>query len=104
MFMFSNIAFQIYDTGLENVTDFSGFNDLLHSFELYRGKREDHADDITDQKRIVGTFKGGFKIYRFPLPHHIEQPDPQLGMFKVRLGDNFLQSNLKKFIKVLAEK
>lgn len=61
--------------------DFSGFNDLLHSFELYRGKRE--ADEISDAKRIVGTFKGGFKIYRFPLPKYIEQPDPQLGMFKV---------------------
>ncbi|XP_076803747.1 otoferlin-like isoform X4 [Clavelina lepadiformis] len=73
---------KIYDNELENASDFSGFNDLLHSFNLYRGKRDDHADDITDQKRIVGMFKGAFKIYRYPLPHYIEQPDPQYGMFK----------------------
>jgi len=79
------LSIQIYDTELESVSDFSGFNDLLYSFDLYRGKREDHADDVTDQKRIVGTFKGGFKIYRFPLPPYIEQPDTQLGMFKVSL-------------------
>uniref|UniRef100_H2Z082 C2 domain-containing protein n=1 Tax=Ciona savignyi TaxID=51511 RepID=H2Z082_CIOSA len=67
---------------LENSNEFSGFNDLLNSFDLYRGKREDLADDITDQKRIVGNFKGAFKIYRHPLPHYVEQPDPQYGMFK----------------------
>nr|CAB3264595.1 otoferlin [Phallusia mammillata] len=73
---------KIYDTELENVSEYSGFNDLLNSFDLFRGKREDQADEITDQKRIVGTFKGAFKIYRYPLPHYIEQPDPQYGMFK----------------------
>ncbi|XP_078483992.1 otoferlin isoform X2 [Ciona intestinalis] len=73
---------KIYDTELENANEFSGFNDLLNSFDLYRGKREDLADDITDQKRIVGNFKGAFKIYRHPLPHYVEQPDPQYGMFK----------------------
>uniref|UniRef100_H2Z074 C2 domain-containing protein n=1 Tax=Ciona savignyi TaxID=51511 RepID=H2Z074_CIOSA len=73
---------KIYDTELENSNEFSGFNDLLNSFDLYRGKREDLADDITDQKRIVGNFKGAFKIYRHPLPHYVEQPDPQYGMFK----------------------
>uniref|UniRef100_F6VBE4 C2 domain-containing protein n=1 Tax=Ciona intestinalis TaxID=7719 RepID=F6VBE4_CIOIN len=78
----SNLVMQIYDTELENANEFSGFNDLLNSFDLYRGKREDLADDITDQKRIVGNFKGAFKIYRHPLPHYVEQPDPQYGMFK----------------------
>ncbi|XP_077968337.1 otoferlin-like isoform X2 [Styela clava] len=73
---------RLYDTELENVTEFSGFHDLLHSFDLFRGKREDDADDLLDQKRIVGTFKGAFKIYRLPLAEWIEQPDPLVGMFK----------------------
>uniref|UniRef100_H2Z079 C2 domain-containing protein n=1 Tax=Ciona savignyi TaxID=51511 RepID=H2Z079_CIOSA len=76
----SNNPFQIYDTELENSNEFSGFNDLLNSFDLYRGKREDLADDITDQKRIVGNFKGAFKIYRHPLPHYVEQPDPHFSI------------------------
>lgn len=74
---------KIYDTELEKISDFSSFTDLLHTFDLYRGKREEMADELSDLKRIVGTFKGAFKIYRHPLPGNVEQPDPQYGMFKV---------------------
>lgn len=79
------VWFQIYDAELENVDEFSGFHDLLHSFELFRGKREDDADDLLDQKRVVGSFKGSFKIYKLPISERLEQPDPLVGMFKVCL-------------------
>ena len=58
---------------------FSGFTDLFHSFDLYRGKV---TDDGSDENRVVGAFKGGFKIYRMPVPKESEQPDPVNGMFK----------------------
>lgn len=35
--------------------DFNGFNDWLHSFPLYRGKKTSEDDD--DDHRIVGKFK-----------------------------------------------
>lgn len=35
--------------------DFNGFNDWLHSFSLYRGKKTSEDDD--DDHRIVGKFK-----------------------------------------------
>ena len=46
---------QIYRQELENITDFNGFNDWLHSFPLYRGKKT--SDDDDDEHRIVGKFK-----------------------------------------------
>lgn len=35
--------------------DYNGFNDWLHSFPLYRGKKTSEDDD--DDHRIVGKFK-----------------------------------------------
>lgn len=35
--------------------DFNGFNDWLHSFPLFRGKKTSEDDD--DEHRIVGKFK-----------------------------------------------
>ncbi|XP_035229609.1 otoferlin-like, partial [Stegodyphus dumicola] len=46
---------KIYPCELENVPDFGGFREWLHSFELYRGKRT--GDELEDQNRIVGIFK-----------------------------------------------
>ena len=40
------------------------------------------SDDGSDENRQVGSFKGGFKIYRMPVPRDAEQPDPVNGMFK----------------------
>ncbi|KAH9363614.1 hypothetical protein HPB48_004135 [Haemaphysalis longicornis] len=46
---------KIYQTELENVPEFNGFREWLHTFELYRGKRS--GDDLDDQNRVVGLFK-----------------------------------------------
>ena len=70
---------KLFETELEAVPEFGGFGDLFHSFELYRGKV---SDDGNDENREVGAFKGGFKIYRMPVPKDAEQPDPVNGMFK----------------------
>ena len=72
---------KLFETELESVPEFGGFGDLFHSFELYRGKV---SDDGNDENREVGAFKGGFKIYRMPVPKDAEQPDPVNGMFKGR--------------------
>jgi len=40
------------------------------------------SDDGSDENRVVGSFKGGFKIYRTPVPKDSEQPCPVNGMFK----------------------
>ncbi|CBY31901.1 unnamed protein product [Oikopleura dioica] len=70
---------KIFDAELEAQSEFNGFTDLFHSFELYRGKM---SDDGSDDNRVVGSFKGGFKIYRTPVPKDSEQPCPVNGMFK----------------------
>ena len=46
---------QIFDSELEFLADYNGFNDWLHSFPLYRGKKTSEDDD--DDHRIVGKFK-----------------------------------------------
>ncbi|KFM79995.1 Otoferlin, partial [Stegodyphus mimosarum] len=75
----------IYSCELENVPDFGGFREWLHSFELYRGKRT--GDELEDQNRIVGIFKGSLKVYKNPLPKDVHDPylpitDPQGGLFQ----------------------
>lgn len=52
---------QIYPCELENVINFGGFREWLHSFELYRGKRT--GDELEDQNRIVGIFKVNTEFY-----------------------------------------
>ncbi|KAF5278108.1 hypothetical protein FQR65_LT03624 [Abscondita terminalis] len=63
-------ACKIYHTELENVPEFSGFKDWLHTFELYRGKIT--GDDTEEDNRIVGAFKSAIKVYKWPLPKDIE--------------------------------
>ncbi|CAB4005702.1 otoferlin-like isoform X4 [Paramuricea clavata] len=70
---------QIYRTELENVEDFNNFNDWLHSFSLYRGKKTSEEDD--DEHRVVGKFKGSLKVWQCPLPENIET-DPVIGTFR----------------------
>ncbi|KAK3090409.1 hypothetical protein FSP39_011632 [Pinctada imbricata] len=77
--------FKVYPQELENVTDFNGFRDWLHTFDLFRGKKS--ATEADDDSRIVGRFKGSMKIYKFPLPDDIEDTtitggDPALGLFQ----------------------
>ncbi|XP_054723978.1 otoferlin-like [Uloborus diversus] len=76
---------KIYSCELENVIDFGGFREWLHSFELFRGKRT--GDELEDQNRIVGVFKGSLKVYKTPLPKDVHDPylpisDPQAGLFQ----------------------
>lgn len=46
---------QIFDSELEFLPDYNGFNDWLNAFALYRGKKTSEDDD--DDHRIVGKFK-----------------------------------------------
>ncbi|XP_069175829.1 otoferlin isoform X3 [Procambarus clarkii] len=66
-------------------TEFNGFREWLHTFELYRGKKT--GDELEDEGRVVGKFKGSLKLYRWPLPKDIDDTtitggDPQYGFFQ----------------------
>ena len=45
---------------MEYLPEYNGFNDWLHAFALYRGKKSSEDDD--DDHRIVGKFKVSFPI------------------------------------------
>lgn len=63
------IHIQIFDEELEYLSEYNGFNDWLHAFALYRGKKSSEDDD--DDHRIVGKFKVSFLILydcRFFMP------------------------------------
>ncbi|XP_015759463.1 PREDICTED: dysferlin-like [Acropora digitifera] len=59
----------VYDTILENIDVFEGFQDLVKTFELYRGKVKPG-----EEATVVGEFKGSFHIY--PLPSDPTVPLP----------------------------
>ncbi|KAK8745031.1 hypothetical protein OTU49_000410, partial [Cherax quadricarinatus] len=66
-------------------TEFNGFREWLHTFDLYRGKKT--GDELEDEGRVVGKFKGSLKLYRWPLPKDIDDTtitggDPQYGFFQ----------------------
>ncbi|KAH9496796.1 hypothetical protein Btru_010276 [Bulinus truncatus] len=76
---------KVYPNELEGQTQFEGFKDWLHTFELYRGKNM--GNDEPDENRVVGKFKGSMKIYKIPLPPDIEDctitgGDPAYGLFQ----------------------
>ncbi|RZF48118.1 hypothetical protein LSTR_LSTR002184, partial [Laodelphax striatellus] len=76
---------RIYPSELESQSDFNGFSEWLQTFDLYRGKKT--GDDVEDDSRVVGTFKGAIKVYKWPLPKDIEDHtimglDPQYGFFQ----------------------
>ncbi|XP_072153878.1 otoferlin [Bemisia tabaci] len=76
---------KIYSNELEAQSEFNGFREWLLPFDLYRGKKT--GDDSEDENRIVGTFKGSIKVYKWPLPKDIEDHtimgfDPQYGFFQ----------------------
>jgi hypothetical protein len=48
---------QIYTTELEEQPEFNGFNDLLQTFNIYRGKRT--GNDLHDRENVVGKLKVG---------------------------------------------
>jgi hypothetical protein len=46
----------VYPNELEAQSEFEGFKDWLHTFELYRGKNTG-VEGESDEGRIVGKFK-----------------------------------------------
>ncbi|XP_066910478.1 otoferlin-like [Clytia hemisphaerica] len=75
------VRIKIYNTELEDVECFSGFNDVLHSFVLLRGKSNGNDDD--DERRIFGKFKGAIKVWKHPLPDFFKNPSLVLGSFQM---------------------
>ncbi|EFN61375.1 Otoferlin [Camponotus floridanus] len=76
---------KIYPGELETQPEFEQFKEWLHTFELYRGKKT--GDETEDESRIVGSFKGALKVYKWPLPkdlvnHTVMGFDPQYGFFQ----------------------
>ncbi|XP_050710389.1 otoferlin-like isoform X3 [Eriocheir sinensis] len=76
-------------------TDFEGFREWLHTFHLYRGKKT--GDDLEDEGRVVGKFKGSLKLYRWPLPKDIDDTtitggDPQYGFFQTKASKLITES------------
>lgn len=50
----NRLKLQIYETELENQPEFGGFKDVIQSFQLFRGKRDNNADE---NAKVVGNFK-----------------------------------------------
>ncbi|CAG9763070.1 unnamed protein product [Ceutorhynchus assimilis] len=76
---------KVYPTELEARLEFQEFKEWLHTFELYRGKKT--GEESEDDNRIVGSFKGAIKVYKWPLPKDTEDKtimgfDPQYGFFQ----------------------
>ncbi|XP_067414565.1 otoferlin isoform X2 [Emydura macquarii macquarii] len=74
---------KVYNKELE--TEYDGFEDWLHTFNLLRGKIGDNDDTATEEERIVGRFKGSMCVYKVPLPDDVAKDagyDPNFGMFQ----------------------
>lgn len=55
---------QMYTSELEAQSEFNGFHEWLHTFELFRGKKTGDSED--DDSRVVGKFKVSFFLnYRY---------------------------------------
>jgi len=52
----SSPYFQVYQTELEKVDEFNGFEDFTSSFHIYRGRAKSREEE---QDTIVGEFKVG---------------------------------------------
>ncbi|XP_052775587.1 otoferlin-like isoform X2 [Mya arenaria] len=92
---------KIYPNELESQTEFNSFKDWLHTFELYRGKNM--GNEVTDEGRIVGKFKGSLKIYKIPLPADIEDKtitggDPQFGLFQGLPGNEPIKVLVRVYV------
>uniref|UniRef100_A0A3Q1H831 Otoferlin n=1 Tax=Anabas testudineus TaxID=64144 RepID=A0A3Q1H831_ANATE len=82
VFSIFRFHFQVYPKELE--TEFDNFEDWLHSFNLFRGKGGDDDDqNVTDEDRIVGKFKGSLCIYKVSddMPRDMTI-DSNMGMFQ----------------------
>ncbi|CAJ1074493.1 Hypothetical predicted protein [Xyrichtys novacula] len=73
---------KVYPKELEG--EFDNFEDWLHSFNLFRGKGGDDDDqNVTDEDRIVGKFKGSLCMYKVSddMPRDMSF-DSNMGMFQ----------------------
>ncbi|PWA29796.1 hypothetical protein CCH79_00007975 [Gambusia affinis] len=73
---------KVYPKELES--EFDNFEDWLHTFYLFRGKGGDDDDqNVMDEDRIVGKFKGSMCMYKVSddLPRDMSF-DSNLGMFQ----------------------
>ncbi|XP_053700525.1 otoferlin-like [Synchiropus splendidus] len=73
---------KVYPKELES--DFDVFEDWLHSFNLFRGKGGDDDDqNVADEDRIVGKFKGSLCMYKVSEDAAREVTfDSSMGMFQ----------------------
>ncbi|XP_069461705.1 otoferlin isoform X3 [Ambystoma mexicanum] len=74
---------KVYNKELES--EFDNFEDWLHAFNLCRGKIGDDDENVAEEDRIVGRFKGSMCVYKVPLPDDITREagyDPNFGMFQ----------------------
>lgn len=53
----------VYQTELEKVEKFDGFQDFISSFPFYRGKAKSREEE---EDTVVGEFKGTFRFYPMP--------------------------------------
>ncbi|XP_065212252.1 otoferlin-like [Planococcus citri] len=64
------VKFKVYSNELEVQPEFNSFQDWLLSFDLYRGKKIE--EDVNDESRLIGTFKGSLKVYKLPILEDME--------------------------------
>uniref|UniRef100_A0A8C5AUZ2 C2 domain-containing protein n=1 Tax=Gadus morhua TaxID=8049 RepID=A0A8C5AUZ2_GADMO len=66
--------------------EFGNFEDWLHVFNLYRGKSGDDEDqNMADEDRLIGKFKGSLCMYKVPLSEDFSREsgfDASMGMFQ----------------------
>lgn len=65
---------KIYNSELENQSEFDNFMDLLKSYPMYKGKRT--GDETVDEENITGILKGAIRIYRSPLTTDLNYVTP----------------------------
>uniref|UniRef100_A0A8C7TEM2 C2 domain-containing protein n=1 Tax=Oncorhynchus mykiss TaxID=8022 RepID=A0A8C7TEM2_ONCMY len=82
-FVHTNAVF-VYPKELEN--EFDNFEDWLHTFNLFRGKAGDDDDqNMADEERIIGKFKGSLCMYKVPVSDEMQREmgfDSNMGMFQ----------------------
>uniref|UniRef100_A0A8C4ZRK0 C2 domain-containing protein n=1 Tax=Gadus morhua TaxID=8049 RepID=A0A8C4ZRK0_GADMO len=75
---------RVYPKELE--AEFGNFEDWLHVFNLYRGKSGDDEDqNMADEDRLIGKFKGSLCMYKVPLSEDFSREsgfDASMGMFQ----------------------
>uniref|UniRef100_A0A4W5P9W1 Otoferlin n=1 Tax=Hucho hucho TaxID=62062 RepID=A0A4W5P9W1_9TELE len=74
----------VYPKELEK--EFDNFEDWLHTFNLFRGKAGDDDDqNMADEDRIIGKFKGSLCMYKVPVSDEMQREmgfDSNMGMFQ----------------------